>query len=265
MSQLKVTTIQSDILWEDPAGNRARLDELLSDVDESTDLLVLPEMFTTGFTMNPDRIAEPYDEGRAETIRWMSLWAEKLGAALTGSVSMEDAGRYVNRMLWVTSEGCEAHYDKRHLFTFANEDENYSAGQKRCIVEYKGWKICLMVCYDLRFPVWSRNTLATGSPDYDILVYVANWPSARVQAWKKLLLARAIENQSFVVASNRIGKDAMEIDYSGGAAVIDPKGDYLYESSTGEEVVLSILDKEMLEQFRTKFPNLKDADRFNLI
>ena len=195
---INVTLIQSDIIWEDKVSNLKNYQNKISQI-ESTDLIVLPEMFTTGFSMNPKDISETMS---GETIQWMKSNASKMNSAICGSIIIEEDDKYFNRFIWVNPDGSICQYDKKHLFSFAGEDKNYTAGNEKIIIEYKGWKICPLVCYDLRFPVWSRN-----SEDYDLLIYVANWPTKRKLAWKSLLVARAIENQCYVIGVNRVGKD----------------------------------------------------------
>lgn len=265
MRDLKITLVQSDLHWEDRALNLQHFDSHLKNIREQSDIVVLCEMFTTGFSMDPERVAEEHHPDEMETLNWMRRWAAKLDAVITGSVSVLESGKYYNRLYWVLPDGRINTYDKRHLFSFAGEDQAYSEGQDRIIEEWRGWKICPLICYDLRFPVWSRNVLLDGEPAYDVLIYVANWPEVRREPWIKLLAARAIENQVYVVACNRVGFDGNGHAYSGDSSVIDPRGAYVYESPLRQEDVCTVtLLAEPLRDFRSKFPVLKDADPFDL-
>lgn len=239
-------------------------------IPESTDLIVLPEMFTTGFSMSPEKFAEPMD---GLTVNWMIEKAKEKSCAITGSFICEENGKCFNRLLWVNADGSFSTYDKRHLFRMANEDDHYSAGQKKIIVELKGWRICPLICYDLRFPVWSRNKLVMENKDplnlhyeYDLLIYVANWPEIRSYPWKALLLARAIENQSYVVGLNRVGNDGNNIYHSGDSAVINSKGMIISKTKSHEELIETIiLEHAELTAFRTLFPAALDADAFEIL
>jgi len=261
---LRVTIVQSELHWEDKDKNLEMFDKLLSGQKGKTDLIVLPEMFTTGFTMNTKAMAESTP---GLTLEWMKQKAAETDAVITGSIIAEEVGKYFNRLLWVNPDGSWEKYDKRHLFTMVGEDQYFTAGTERLVVEYKGWKILPLVCYDLRFPVWARNKKqADGQPEYNVMIYVANWPEARKQPWKKLLLARAIENQAFVIAANRVGMDRKDITYSGDSAVIDPYGEYLAESEPGKEQLLhTTISYQTLIDFRKKFPVLNDGDGFELL
>ncbi len=229
-------------------------------IPERTELVVLPEMFTTGFSMNVEMLAENMD---GETIRWMKRIAAEQKIILTGSIIVKEEGKFYNRLVWMLPNGEYGAYDKKHLFGYGKETEFYSAGNKRLIAQVKGWKINLQICYDLRFPVWARNKNADG-PEYDLVIYVANWPKRRSHAWKTLLTARAIENQSYVIGVNRVGKDANDLEYSGDSMIIDPLGEILYQKPDAEDVFTITLDKEQLTDIRTRFPFLKDADDFSL-
>ncbi|MBB3048502.1 putative amidohydrolase [Litorivivens lipolytica] len=252
---MKVAALQTVLYWQDAEKNRAYFSELIAD-NADVDLIVLPEMFTTGFSMQPELIAEPAD---GPTLPWLQSLAAQHDCAITGSVAVADKGHYVNRMYWVSPDG-HCHYDKRHLFRMAGEHEHYQPGSERKIVEYKGLRFCLQVCYDLRFPVFSRNR-----NDYDVLIYVANWPEPRRHAWSSLLTARAIENLSFVIGVNRVGEDGNGIPYSGDSAIIDFKGQPLASSRPHEpESLRATLDKTELMAFREKFPAHLDADDFSL-
>lgn len=257
MSNLNVSVVQCELHWESPEENRSSIEKHLNPLS-NTDVIVLPEMFTTGFSMRPEQIAEDHHSSMA-SLAWMQGLAEKHQAAITGSISVKEEGAYFNRMYWVEPEGKVVWYNKRHLFTFANEDDHYSPGTARVVVEWRGWKILLQVCYDLRFPVYMRNQIEHGAPQYDAAIFVANWPAVRSHPWKTLLLARAIENQCFVVASNRVGEDGNGISYSGDSAIIDPKGDYLIEAQPYRtQIIQHDLEWESLEAFRAKFPVLFD-------
>ncbi|MCF8374697.1 MAG: amidohydrolase [Bacteroidales bacterium] len=257
MKDLHIALIQTDILWEIIEGNLQNFSELLSHINQPVDLIVLPEMFSTGFSMHSKDMAENID-GKA--VNWMKDMAEQKNSCITGSLIIEEEGKYFNRLIWVTPEGTFSHYDKRHLFRLSGEQDHFSAGNKKLIVELKGWKICPQICYDLRFPVWVRN-----KENYDLLLYVANWPTPRKKVWQILLQARAIENISFVIGVNRIGKDENGYEYSGNSMVIDPKGEIISEIPEGEERVEIVkLSYNELQQFREKFPAWLDADDFEV-
>jgi len=264
MSTLTVTTIQSNLIWEDKAANRAMLQQQIDSIPDKTEIVILPEMFTTGFSMQPERLAEKMD---GETIEWMKMLSNKNSIVLTGSVMIEENGKFYNRLLWVLPNGQLGYYDKRHLFAYAEEDQHYSPGKKRLIASVKGWKINLQVCYDLRFPVWARQSFDSDqdNAEYDVLIYVANWPERRSHAWKTLLCARAIENQCYVIGVNRVGDDGKNIHYSGNSLVIDPMGQVLYHMAEEEDINTITLSKEKLEEARTKFPFLHDADDFTIL
>ena len=252
---MKITLIQTDLLWNDPAGNRARFEQKIAEAG-SADLIVLPEMFSTGFCTQPRLAAEPLG---GETLPWMKRIAQKTDCALAGSVAVEENGNYFNRFYFVKPDGSVSQYDKRHLFTYGGEHKEFTAGDKRIIVEYKGWRILLQICYDLRFPVGSRNR-----NDYDLALYTANWPTPRVDAWSALLRARAIENLCYVAGINRTGTDP-NCSYCGKSALLDFKGQTLADVEPGKEALLSAeLDADALRDFRKNFPALQDADRFSL-
>ena len=249
---LNITLVQTDNIWMNNLTNLENLDKQLNNI--KTDIIVLPEMFSTGFCMEPSKIAETMD---GLSVLWMLKTAKRLNCAVCGSLSIQEKNKYYNRFLFVTPNGIEATYDKKHLFTFGKEDEVYTPGKKLTTIHYKGWKIKPFVCYDLRFPVWSRNT-----NHYDLALYVANWPANRSFAWNSLLTARAIENMSYVVAVNRIGVDGNEIKYQGDSKVIDPLGETLIdlkESKTVRQISLKI---NHLEKVRDKFKFLEDKDEF---
>jgi omega-amidase len=267
MSTLTITTIQTNLHWEDKDANLKMLEEKINSIKEKTEIVVLPEMFTTGFSMKPEQLAEAMD---GETVQWMRKTATAKKIILTGSVIIEEGGNYFNRLIWMLPNGQYGYYDKRHLFAYAEEDKHYTAGTKRLIASAKGWKINLLVCYDLRFPVWARqqpfvSAQGDNQPEYDLLIYVANWPEKRIHAWKTLLQARAIENQCYVVGVNRTGKDANDIQYSGESMIIDPMGEVLYTKKDEEDIFTITLDKTHLQTIREKLPFLKDADGFQII
>ena len=256
---LRLSIIQSHIVWEDISENLGYYGELLRRISGKTDIAVLPEMFTTGFSMRVNDLAET-NEG--ETIASVKKWASTYQMAIVGSFIASDNGKCYNRLFLITPEGETWYYDKRHLFSMANENQSFEAGNQRLIVNYRGWKICPLVCYDLRFPVWSRNV----NNEYDLLIYVANWPEARKRAWKSLLQARAIENMAYVCGVNRVGTDGSGFTYTGDSLVFTSKGKKLINAGAKEEVIRTCtLKKEKLESFRTKFPVWKDADRFSLL
>jgi predicted amidohydrolase len=253
---LRVTLVQSELAWQDPAANRHRLAAHFRGLAGHTDLVVLPEMFSTGFSMEAAALAEEMD---GPTVGWMREEAAAMGCVVTGSVIVRDGGQHLNRLVWARPDGSLAHYDKRHLFRMANEHQHYAAGQRRLTVEVKGWRVCPMVCYDLRFPVWSRNR-----DDYDLLLYVANWPARRAHAWSSLLRARAIENLSYVVGVNRIGRDGNGATYAGDSVALDFLGQPVSSEGGGDRVETAVLDMESLRAFRASFPAHLDADEFVL-
>lgn len=267
MEDLRVSLCQADLAWENPQANFKLFEQLFEQI-EQTDLILLPEMFNTGFSMRSSDLAEKMN---GATINWMQKQAKKKQAAICGSLILEENGEHFNRLIWVKPNGeCET-YDKRHLFRMANENDHFSAGNKRLIVELKGWKIMPLVCYDLRFPVWSRNRFKTDrntftKTEYDLLIYIANWPEPRVEAWKKLLAARAIENQAYVVGLNRVGKDGKDIPYSGGSSYIDAKGDIIWKAEDHQTTVHTVtLNFKELADFREKFPVGMDGDDFEIV
>ena len=259
---MHITLLQPNLYWHDPVANRAMLEEHIFSLPEPTDLIVLPEMFTTGFTMDAHSVAEPMN---LNTFRWMKQMAAQTGAVVTGSYVVQEQGRrYVNRLIWMQPDGQFDVYDKRHLFRMAGEDAIYTAGSQRIVKEWKGWRVCPLICYDLRFPVWSRNTQTPGQFDYDLLVYVANWPAVRRNAWNVLLQARAIENLSYVVGVNRVGQDGNQHQYSGDSSVINFKGDILFRETDNEIVHQQTLSLDELRAFRSAFPANLDADAFTI-
>jgi predicted amidohydrolase len=264
---MKVSIVQTALYWENREKNLEHFTQLLKSLKEETDLIVLPEMFTTGFTMNPEKLAEP---ANGETLQWMKKVAVEKNAVLTGSVAVSENGKYFNRLYWVEASGSFKTYNKRHLFRMAKEDEHYKAGDEKIICNIKDWKISPLVCYDLRFPVWCRNSFKkTGGisfeAEYDVLLFVANWPEVRSYPWKQLLIARAIENQCYVIGVNRIGKDGNNYAHSGDSMVINPRGEIISKTKANEESIETItLDKNYLEEFRKIFPVGLDADSFSL-
>lgn len=255
---LKLALIQAPLEWENPAANRAYFLEKIHSISEIVDLVILPEMFTTGFTMNAAPNAETMD---GTTVDWMKTLAKEKNVAITGSVIIQERENYFNRMLFVTPEGVIGKYDKRHLFTLAKEERTYSPGKEKVIIDYKGWKICLMVCYDLRFPVWSRNV-----EDYDLLLYVANWPKARVNAWDILLQARAVENMAYCVGVNRVGFDGKGFEYVGHSAVYDVLGEEILRFQPKKEGIKTIeLCKSFIMKQRQKLLFLEDRDLFSMV
>ncbi len=237
------------------------LEQKIAAIDQKTELVILPEMFNTGFSMRPEALAESME---GESIAWMKKVSRENNLVLTGSLMIKESGNYFNRLVWMLPNGQFGHYDKRHLFAFGEEDKHYTAGNKRLIASVKGWKINLQVCYDLRFAVWARQQNSDSGSEYDLLIYVANWPERRSHAWKTLLCARAIENQCYVVGVNRVGTDGNNVYHSGNSLVIDPLGQVLYHMADDEDVNTITLQKDMLEEVRTKFPFWKDADSFNI-
>jgi predicted amidohydrolase len=259
--QLRISLIQADLAWEDKSSNLAMFEEKISRLKGLTEVVVLPEMFSTGFSMNAKELAEPMS---GATIAWMKKLAVENRVIITGSVIIEDEGKYFNRLVWMLPNAQYGCYDKRHLFAFAGEHNYYSGGNKKLIASVKGWKVNLMVCYDLRFPAWSRQQPVEGEAAYDVLIYVANWPEKRNHAWKTLLQARAIENQCYVVGVNRVGDDGKGIHYSGDSMVVDPLGEILYTKTGSEDIYTVSLSRTHLSDVRQRLPFLKDADRFDI-
>ena len=253
---LRLTLIQSALYWEDIDGNLKTFHKKIKECPE-TDIIMLPEMFTTGFTMNVTEVAEAMN-GKA--VRWMHQMAKEKNAVITGSLIISEGGNYYNRLLWVQPDGKELVYDKKHLFSMANEHLSFTAGTEKLIIDYKNWKIAPFICYDLRFPVWNRN-----QEGYDLAFYVANWPAKRSFHWNSLLLARAIENQAYVVAVNRVGTDGKGFEYSGDSSVIDPAGEILYHKKDLEDVFTLTITKENLAEKRKQFPFWNDKDAFEIV
>tara|TARA_B110001452_G_scaffold65983_1_gene52820 strand:- start:1298 stop:2080 length:783 start_codon:yes stop_codon:yes gene_type:complete len=258
---IKIASIQTNIIWENPKANKLEYNKLFQSLD-TADLIILPEMFTTGFSMRAENIAE---NNSGETLFWLQEHSKSLDACILGSLPIKENNKFFNR-LYVIKPNKIQYYDKRYLFSMAQEDKYYSKGEKELVFELKGWKIKPLICYDLRFPVWSKNKYKNNEFDYDILVYVANWPAVRSNAWTSLLKARAIENISYVVGVNRIGKDANEIKYNGSSRVYDFKGKRMDNFKNNiPSIQINNLVKSELISFRNKFPVLKDADDFNFL
>lgn len=261
--ELKITLLQSDLHWRSADANLAAFEERIWKINEATDLIILPEMFTTGFTMEPEEVAEPVN---SKTYRWLSQMAKQTKAVVMGSAIIQIQGDYFNRMIVALPDGGFHTYDKTHLFTLAGEDGSFSPGSQRTIFEVKGWTIMPQICYDLRFPVWSRSKSSDEQLyEYDLLVYSANWPVPRVQAWDSLLKARAIENASYCAGVNRIGTDGYGKDYCGHSAVYDFLGNTVMDLGENERTETTTLSSRALDEYREKFPFQKDADRFSLI
>lgn len=261
MRSITISLLQSDLAWEDPGKNRDIFLQKIQQLPKETALVILPEMFTTGFTMSPATLAEGMD---GETMRWLHSVAAQNKVAIAGSIAVRDKDKYHNRLIFMLPNGRFGSYDKRHLFAFAGEDNNYAGGDKRLIASLNGWRINLQVCYDLRFPVWTRQRSSGDAPEFDLLVYVANWPASRSYAWKTLLAARAIENQCYVIGVNRVGEDGKGISHSGDSMVIDPLGEILHDCKGSEDAFTITLEKEKLHAVWEKFPFWKDADTFDI-
>jgi predicted amidohydrolase len=253
-AQLNITLVQTEIIWEDIAANLTMLDAKLAAVSE-TDLIVLPEMFSTGFSMNTS-LAETMN---GSAIQWMKKIAQEKSCVVTGSLMIEEENKFYNRLIWMRPDGSLENYDKRHLFSLSEEPKHYTAGNKLLVTELKGWKFLPLICFDLRFPVWSRNV-----HNYDAIIYVANWPQKRSLAWKTLLQARAIENQCYVIGLNRVGNDGNGIYHSGDSAIINAEGSYLYHKSDWEDISTITLDKSAMTTTRRKFPFLDEKDFFEI-
>lgn len=253
-----MTAVQVELVWENEEANLEAIDRSLDQLDHATDIVLLPETFTSGFSMSPQRFAREYDESTG-VVRWMKSKSKDLGAVIAGSVAVAENGHFYNRMIWVDGDRV-MHYNKRHLFSFAGEDREYKAGTEMITPVVNGWRIRPLICYDLRFPVWSKNHWADNGAEYDALIYSANWPKPRVHVWKKLLLARAIENQCYTVGVNRIGQDENDIQYTGNSMFVDPYGIELADMGNTPGLKTLIFSRSLLEDFRAKFPVLKDGD-----
>ncbi len=271
MQNLTVSLVQTSLFWEDKSSNLGMLEKKISGIPEKTEIVILPEMFSTGFSTNTARMAEPMD---GPTISWMKKIAAEKKCILTGSViireDVEGAPFFFNRLIWMQPDGNYGYYDKRHLFAYGKEHESFTAGNNRLIASVKGWKIQLQICYDLRFPLWLRQS-NPASPlpgrektelEYDVLIVVANWPTPRIHAWKTLLQARAIENQCFVIGVNRTGTDGNGLAYPGGSMIVGPLGEILSALSENEDIITVTLNKEITDNVRNQFPFWKDADHF---
>jgi omega-amidase len=263
MQDLKITLVQSDLHWEDIEANLAMFEEKIWQIGNTTDIIILPEMFTTGFSMAAQKLAEHMN---MRTFKWMKQMADQTGALILGSYIVKVHDKYFNRLLWMEPGGHFKTYDKRHLFRLAGEQKTYSAGESLLIATWKGWRICPLICYDLRFPVWSRNTWdhQANRPAYDLMVYVANWPMARIEAWNTLLKARAIENLAYVAGVNRIGSDGNGIEHNGYSAVISPKGESIFSNEGMDSSKTVELSANSLHAFRDRFPAYLDADEFTI-
>ncbi|MGB1041899.1 MAG: amidohydrolase [Tenacibaculum sp.] len=253
--KLKIALIQTDLLWEKPKENRSHIEAQINKLSSDIDLIILPEMFTTGFTMNAKKVAEKID---GDTVTWMQKLVQEKDCAITGSIIIKENESFFNRLLFVHPSGKFDFYDKKHTFTLAGEHEVFSSGNNKILIDYKGWKICPLICYDLRFPVWARNT-----NNYDLLLYVASWPKKRIEAWDTLLKARAIENMSYTIGVNRIGVDANNFEYNGNSVAYDMLGNCLAKNDKSEAVSLIIeIDKNKQDSVRNKFRFLEDRDDF---
>ena len=263
VSTLQFSLIQSSLFWEDKGANLDLLAQKIRSIELPTEIIVLPEMFTTGFSMQPEKFAETMD---GPSVDWMRRLSVEKKAIITGSLIIEENGNFYNRLIWMLPNGQLGYYDKRHLFAFAGEDVHYTSGNKRLIASVKGWKINLQICYDLRFPVWARQQLTEdANKEYDVLLYVANWPEKRSHAWKTLLTARAIENQCFTIGVNRVGLDGNNIAHSGDSMVVGPLGEVLYHCAYEEDIFHIRLQKEEVNNTRERFPFWKDADDFSIL
>lgn len=273
--KLTITLIQTQLFWEDKAANLQMFQQKINAIDARTQIIFLPEMFSTGFSMNAEKLAETME---GPSVQWMKTMAAQKKVIITGSLIIKDIDAsgtavYYNRLIWMLPNGQYGYYNKRHLFAFAGEDKPYTAGEKRLIASVNDWKLNLQVCYDLRFPIWARQSSTSSSnqekghinhPEYDILVYVANWPEKRSHAWKTLLQARAIENQCYVIGVNRVGMDGNHLHYTGDSMVINALGDVLYHKKDEEDVFTVTLEKEHLHEVRNQLPFWKDADSFKI-
>jgi omega-amidase len=258
MDNLKITLFQGYLFWENIDKNLQNITLRLSNIREKTNLIVLPEMFNTGFSMNAAELAEPMG---GKTMNWMHQIAQDYNCVVTGSIIIKEDEKYYNRLIWMRPDGSHEHYDKRHLFALGKEHQTYTAGTKKLIVDLNGWKVCPMICYDLRFPVWMRNV----GGEYDLLLIVANWPERRSLHWRTLIPARAVENQAYVIGLNRIGHDGNEVYHSGDSTCIDPNGNVVYYKRDEEDVYTFSIIADEVKKTRRALPFLKDADEFNII
>lgn len=261
MQHLNISYFQTTIVWEDRKRNRENYEQKLNAFQEKTDIILFPEMFDTGFTMNPENI---HEKDHFQTLSWMKKMAARYDTAFGGSVAAYENKQFFNRFYFVDPSGNVLWYDKKHLFRMGQEPKHYSPGNQKLLIEYKGWKILPLICYDLRFPKWSANQLTDNGPAYDLLIYVANWPAPRHQVWQNLLQARAIENQSYCIGVNCVGKDGNKLLYKGGSTVYNAKGEIMARSAPYlDDVVTVEISKEELDSFRKKFPVYKDWDKFD--
>lgn len=262
MQDLTITIIQTDLSWEDIDANLKHFETIFDGIPNQQDLIVLPEMFNSGFSINPEKFAE---QPKGKTFYWMKKKAEEYSSVIMGSIAVKERGKFYNRLICMDAHGNYKQYDKRHLFRMGEEHTKFSGGKQKIITEIKGWKILPLVCYDLRFPVWSKNKYKNNKYEYDLLIYIANWPKPRNHVWKALLKARALENLSYVVGVNRIGKDGRMLEYSGDSSIIDYLGNPLVECKPSEEKVFSYtLIYESLEKFRNNFNVGLDWDNFTI-
>lgn len=257
MENLKVTLFQGYLYWENTDKNLQNIGVKLSGIREKTDLIILPEMFSTGFSMNAEKLAE---EMGGKTMQWMARTAKEYSCVVTGSLIIKEDGKYYNRLVWMRPDGGYACYDKRHLFAMGKEHLTYTSGDKRLLIEHKGWKICPVICYDLRFPVWLRNN----GPEYDLLLIVANWPERRIAHWRSLIVARAIENQAYTIGVNRVGHDGDEVYHSGDSICVNPMGNIVYHKRDEEDMYTLTLIADEVARTRRMLPFLQDADEFNI-
>ena len=262
MKNLEILYIQSDLAWENPVQNRENFEKKIPGQGQGCDLIVLPETFTTGFPVDPAPFAETTD---GESLQWMQRLAAETGAVVTGSLLLKEATTYFNALIWMRPDGTFERYDKRHVFSMGDEHKHIKAGEHQLVVKLKGWKIKPMVCYDLRFPVWSKNRYENGAFEYDLAIYVANWPAVRVYPWDALLVARAIENQAYVLGVNRVGVDGQGNNYCGHSKLIDAKGAIVSEAPESKEVSMCVsLSGKQLQEFRNKFNVGMDWDVFEI-
>lgn len=260
MNDLKISIVQSDLVWENPVQNLAAFDKRIENINDNPDIIILPEMFNTAFSINPAKCAEAMD---GFTVNWMRKKAAENKCIITGSLLVKENENHFNRMVWMQADGNYFTYDKRHLFRMSDEFKIIDGGNQRCIVELKGWKINLNICYDLRFPVWSRNTFKNGEYEYDLMIYIANWPASRSYIWQTLLKARAIENQSYVVGVNRVGADGFGTPHSGDSMIIDPLGNVMFQAGASvEQTYTQLISKDFIKEFRNKFTVGLDWDEF---
>lgn len=263
MQDLNICVLQSNLIWEDVHGNLMAFDHRLKQITKPVDLIVLPEVFNTGFPVDPEKFAEPLT---GATVNWMSEKARQLDAVVTGSMLVNEEGKFYNTLVWMQADGNFQTYSKRHVFHLGDEADTINPGREQLVCDLNGWKIKPLICYDLRFPVWSKNTFQDGKFEYDVLIYVANWPASRSHPWKQLLIARAIENQSYVIGVNRIGKDEVGNCYSGDSLIIDPKGQIISDFKPNQEGMGQLnLSAKMLNDFREKFNVGYDWDQFQLL